>query len=112
MRDLGEVGPEDVVEDAGAERVHDRVDAADRDRGAGLAEAQRLREVDEARDVVEVGVGDEGLLDRELLRDGQRAADRASVEKRVVVDEERGGAMPEPFAPEGAEHPDPHNTGY
>src|SRR5947199_224774 len=108
VRDLREVGPEDVVEDAPPERAHHGIDAGDRHGGAGLTEAERLAEVHEAGDMVQVRVRDQRVLDRELLGNRQRARHGARVDQRPVVDEKRGGAVPEPLAAEGAEHAEFH----
>jgi hypothetical protein len=102
------VGPEHVVEDAAADRVHDRVDARDGHRRALFAESESLGEVDEPGEMVEMRARHDRVLDRQLLGHGQCAGDAASVEENLVVDEERRGSMSESFAAEGAEYPNLH----
>ena len=101
-------GQSDVVEDAGAERGDDRIDAGDRDRRPDLAEGERLGEVHEAGDVVQMGVRDDRVLDGKLVGNGERAAHAAGVDEHLVVDEKGRRAMPETFAAEGAEHANLH----
>src|SRR5205807_8619091 len=85
VRDLAEVGPDRVVEDAGAERGDDRIDGADRDRRPDLAERERLGEIGDSRDVIQMRVRHDRMLDRELLGNGQGAGYRAAVDQDLVV---------------------------
>ena len=56
-RDLREIRPAHVVEDAGAERVDDGLHACDRERLTLLGgERERLREKSKADDVIEMSV--------------------------------------------------------
>src|SRR5713101_6162032 len=92
----------------GAGRGDHGIDAGDRHRGPDLAEPERLAEVHEPRDVIQVSVRDDGVFDGELLGHGEGAADAAAVDQDLVVDEEGRRPLPETFAAEGAEHANLH----
>ena len=78
--------------------------AGHRDRASSAAARERFRQERESGDVIEVRVGDQGVLDLELLGDRESAADATGVDQDAVVDEKRGGSLAQPFASEGAEH--------
>src|SRR4029453_19565520 len=82
-----------------------RADPPDLDRRADLAERERLGWIDEPRDVIQMRVRHDRVLDRELLRNGERAGDRTTVDQDFFVDEEGRRAMPQPFASEGTANP-------
>src|SRR5437870_1166465 len=106
--DRREVGPEHVVECVRPEPLDDRVHTRRRDRPPGTSAGERVGEKSQADHVVEVRVGQEGVLDLELLVDGQGSGHGARVDEDAVVDEERGRPLPEPLAAEGPEHLDLH----
>ena len=62
-----------------------------------------------ARDVVEVAVAQDGVVDRDLLGNGQRAADGSRVDENGVVDQEGRGPLALPFAAVGPEDLEPHS---
>ena len=59
--------------------------------------------------MVQVRVGDERVLDRELLGAGERAADGATVDEDGVVDEKCGRTLRESLGSIRAEHSDLHS---
>ena len=103
-----EIRPDDVVEQLVAERLDDGANARDCYRPLAAADGERLRQVGETGRVIEVRVGDEGVLDDELLGDGEGARDGARIDEHAVVNEERGGSLPGTLAAKGAEHADLH----
>ena len=108
-RDLREVRPRHVVEDTDPKRIHDGLEARHRERRARLGEGECLGEEGEARDVVEMRMRDERVLDLRLLGQGERATDRAGIDQDAVVDEEGRGALTESFGSVGAEHSNLHS---
>jgi hypothetical protein len=52
--------------------------------------------------VVEVSVADQRMLDRDLLRDRQGAADAPGINEDAVIDKERRWALTLSLAPESA----------
>ena len=90
--------------------VDHRLQADDRQGRRRLAQRQRLGQVGEAGDVIEVRVGDERVLDRELLGTGQRTADGAAVDQDSVVEQEGGRPLRESLGSIRAEHSDLHSS--
>ena len=99
-----EVWPHHVVEHRLLQGVHDGLRAGHRHRAPGAAACERLRQEGEPGHVIEVRVADERMLDLELLRNGESAADAAGVDQDTVVDEKGRRTLAQPFASEGAEH--------
>jgi len=54
-------------------------------------------------------VGEEDVLDRDLLGVGETATDRTRIYQGPVIDEEGRGALPGTLAAEGPKHPDVHS---
>ena len=106
--DIGEVWPDDVVENVGAQAVEHRADAAGRHAALGGEHGQRVGEEAEAGDVVEVSVADEGVFDVDLLGGRQGSSDRACVYQNPIVDEQGRGSLPWSLAAVRAENLDLH----
>ncbi len=58
--------------------------------------------------MIQVGVGQESVLDLDLLGDGQGAAHGSRVDQDPIVDEERRRALPLAFASKRPEDLDLH----
>ena len=58
--------------------------------------------------MVQVAMRHEGMVDLELLADGQRAGHRAAVDQDPVVDEDGRGTVRQPLSAERPEDPDLH----
>jgi hypothetical protein len=85
-RDVGEVGPQHVIERVGAEGLDHRGDAGRDHPTIGRDHRQGIGQECEAGCVVQVGVGQEGVLDLDLLGDRERAAHGAGVDQDPIVD--------------------------
>jgi hypothetical protein len=105
-------GPDPMVEEVGPQVLQDRGNRRDGERPAvpraGSMAAPIVGEVGQPADVVEVGVGQEDVLDAELLRQVQRRGDRPRLEEDHAVQQDAGEVPRRRRAALTAEHFEMH----
>ena len=103
VRDVGEVGPDLVVEEMLAEDIQHLERADQLDRAAPESEHVVGEEADVFH-VIEVRVGDEDVVDLALFFEAESASGGASVDQDVPVDQEAGGLKTGRHSPVGTQH--------
>src|SRR5262245_31655311 len=105
---LGEIRPDAPVEDVGAEDLQRRWNRPHRERLVAHA-ADRVHHEGDARDVVEVRVGQENVIDQGQLRKRKVSDPGSGVEQDVVVEQHgRGSEVPPSDSPAAAQNPELH----